>query len=182
MPEGFPEINLMTVVSFLIGAYVVYCLARIVLKNKGWYNAYRGMNWGLLLLEIPLVGLVIILVVVLYGLNPDILGFTWWRLLGSRNAQNILFVPFYIKYVGFLYVALILMALPYLAATEEVMFRQGTQDWGDGTLRSVSFGFVHMIVGVPVAAAIALSFVGLFYTYLYFRGGGGSVNTRPLSV
>jgi len=58
-----------------------------------------------------------------------------------------------------------------LAETEELIFRRGTRTWKHGVVRSVIFGLAHMLVGVPLAIALALGLGGLWFTHQYFRGG-----------
>lgn len=102
---------------------------------------------------------------------------SWWNLVGKgKNSQgespNINLIPFRIKYFGVVFGLLFLLNLPYLANFEEKIFRQGTGDWFDGTLRSVAFGLAHsLLAGVPIAAGVAISFAGLAFTHFYFEGG-----------
>lgn len=114
------------------------------------------------------------------------MGFGWLRLVNrlmdnapkryddgtpKMEGGNINLMGTNIKYVGVVVCLLLLTALPRFAATEEQWFRQGTVDWWDGIVRSLVFGFAHMLVGVPVVGAIAISAVGLFLTQMYFVGG-----------
>lgn len=59
--------------------------------------------------------------------------------------------------------------LPYAAYMEEYIFR----DWKLGKLErvkySIIFGFVHMLIGVPVLTAIVLSVVGWFFSVRYIK-------------
>ncbi len=102
---------------------------------------------------------------------------SWWNLVGKGKdnpgeSPNINVVPFQIKYFGVAFGLLFLLNLPYLASIEEKIFREGTGDWWDGTLRSLAFGLVHsLLAGVPIAAGIAISFAGLAFTHFYFEGG-----------
>lgn len=68
------------------------------------------------------------------------------------------------------YLLLLLAVLPTLALVEESWFRRGTRGWGDGLVRSLLFGLVHTLVGVPVGVALfGLSAVGLLLTSVYLR-------------
>lgn len=60
-----------------------------------------------------------------------------------------------------------LLAIPSLAKLEEEIYRRGFIKWKDISIQSIKFGFAHLIMGVPLAAAIALIFSGLFYGYKY---------------
>jgi hypothetical protein len=59
--------------------------------------------------------------------------------------------------------------LPFLARFEERIFRKGHDEWSSIVRQSVKFGLVHCLVGVPLAAGIALIIPGLFYGLKYKR-------------
>lgn len=161
-------------------------IASSSISDLSWIQAYIHINWSLLGLEA--VGIVVILVLAygLYRIHPGIMGFGWLRLVNrlmgnepkryddgtpKMEGGNINLMGTNIKYVGIVICLLLLTGLPRWAAMEEGWFRQGTIDWWDGIIRSLAFGFIHMLVGVPVAGAIAISVVGLFFTHMYFVGG-----------
>ena len=73
-----------------------------------------------------------------------------------------MFVPF---------VVLLAVAMPQLVAGEERLFRAGTRSWAQAVGRSVVFGLAHLVSGVPIAAGLALSIAGLWFTRQYFSGG-----------
>ncbi len=54
---------------------------------------------------------------------------------------------------------------------EEKWFRLGTQNWFEGLYMSLFFGIVHCLVGIPIAAGLAITFAGLWFTHQYFIGG-----------
>jgi len=59
--------------------------------------------------------------------------------------------------------------LPFLARSEEQIFRKGYDELCPILKQSVKFGLVHCLVGVPLAAGIALIVPGLFYGLKYKR-------------
>lgn len=63
----------------------------------------------------------------------------------------------------------LMLVLPFLARSEERSFRKGYDEWGPIIKQSVKFGLAHCLVGVPLAAGIALIIPGLFYGYKYKR-------------
>mgnify|MGYP006352911413 CR=1 FL=1 len=69
--------------------------------------------------------------------------------------------------------ALLLPALPLFAYAEERMFRAGAQRWARGrrTLKVLQFGMIHVIIGIPIGAALALSI-----------GGASSKKARALAT
>lgn len=87
------------------------------------------------------------------------------------EPTNLNFAPTEIRFVGPIYLALLMFDLPVIAFTEEMIFRQGTASWPEAIVRSLLFGFVHMLVGVPLFAVASLSVAGLWFSYFYFEGG-----------
>lgn len=88
------------------------------------------------------------------------------------KSTNILFrlmVPIFLIALAFV--------LPFLAKYEEQMFRKGHYDWNSIAKQSVKFGLEHCLVGVPLAAGIALIVLGLFYGLKYKRAFDRNVNT-----
>lgn len=68
-----------------------------------------------------------------------------------------------------LFFIILILVLPFLAISEERNFRKGYEKWGPILKQSVKFGLMHCLVGVPLAAGIALILTGLFYGYKYKR-------------
>jgi hypothetical protein len=66
----------------------------------------------------------------------------------------------------------LLLLLPWLAFVEEEIFRAGLEDAGAGrvALASLLFGLVHLVMLVPVGAALAIGVAGAFYARAYRRG------------
>ena len=83
-------------------------------------------------------------------------------ILSERNSSNLFFrllVP--------IFFFIFILAIPSLANAEEYIFRRGYTEWRDILEQSVKFGFIHLIVGIPLSAAIALIGVGFFCGYKY---------------
>jgi hypothetical protein len=70
-----------------------------------------------------------------------------------------------------LFLGPLLLLLPWLAFVEEEVFRAGLEDAGPGRLlRScLVFGLAHLVMLVPVGAALAISVAGGAYTLAYRR-------------
>lgn len=84
------------------------------------------------------------------------------------NANTLgLSMPF----VWVVYGVCLIVSLPFFARVEEEVFRSDTQNWADALWRSVLFGLVHMLIGIPLGAALALTVLGLWLTQVYFDGG-----------
>ncbi len=66
-------------------------------------------------------------------------------------------------------VLVLALMVPNLAETEERVFRQGRVSWSDIAYSAVMFGPLHLIMGIPIAAAIGVSLGGLWLGYWYRR-------------
>ena len=87
------------------------------------------------------------------------------------KGVNLGILPVHIKYFGVIYAILLLMSLPHLAMIEEKWFRVGTETWVQAAYISLAFGMLHCLVGIPLAAGLALSILGLWLSHQYFIGG-----------
>ncbi len=110
--------------------------------------------------------------------NPildKVLNFTWLQFLALKGERvlgiNQLLAGAQIRYFGIPFVILLFLNLPRLAAAEEESYRLGTKDWLHAIPRSLMFGLMHMVVGVPLWCGLALSVPGLWFTRQYFKGG-----------
>jgi hypothetical protein len=105
----------------------------------------------------------------------QVLNFSWLQLLATKGEKavgmNQMLAGAQIPWLGIPFVILLLVNLPRLAAAEEESYRLGTRDWKHAFPRSLSFGLMHMVVGVPLWCGLALSIPGLWFTLQYFRGG-----------
>jgi hypothetical protein len=70
---------------------------------------------------------------------------------------------------GFL--GLLVLLFPHLAHAEELAFRVGWEDLSPGqqVLSALRFGLIHMIMLVPLAAALAVAVAGYAYGRIYRR-------------
>ena len=159
-------------------------LLRLDWRRDIWrpYRSLRPRHFG-----IGLLGL--LLPVTAYVLTADIPVLNWslLTLVGLENG-NIAAAGFEVGLVFALpYTLLLLAVLPTLALVEEAWFRRGTRGWRDGLVRSLLFGLVHTLVGVPFGVALlGLSSVGLLFTAVYLRAarrlppGGTSTTVFPV--
>ncbi len=69
------------------------------------------------------------------------------------------------------FMALLLPALPLFAHAEERAFRAGAESWSPGrrVWKTLQFGLVHAAIGIPIAAALALSIGGSYFMAVYLR-------------
>ncbi len=135
----------------------------------------------LIVLQNFLVALCIIAICIGLMELSSILKWSWFSLFNTRNeltgeiiehqGENINVTPMKVKYLGPVFAILLALNLPQFAHIEEVWFREGTRSWQHGLILSFIFGMLHCLVGVPLAAGLALSVAGLWFTHQYFIGG-----------
>ncbi len=75
----------------------------------------------------------------------------------------------------------LMLALPFLAQAEEMFFRKSYNDWGSIIKKSIEFGLVHCLVGIPLAGGIALIIPGLFLGLKYKHAFDRNENTIDYS-
>lgn len=105
------------------------------------------------------------------------LDFGWWWALGGtgnvitggteRGEDSVV-----LQLVPVVFLLVLLPLLPLLAEREEQMFRLGAEEWSTPRRirRAVEFGLVHLIMGIPIGVALALSLGGGYFTWAYLRG------------
>lgn len=167
-------------------AFLAVNIAVISFTDTSWVQAYVNIDWKLLGLQVLCLPFVVIAAERLHRLHPGIMGFGLFTIIKlifrepteydddgnpKMAGGNISLIGIDIKYIGIVMCLLLLTVIPRAAEMEEEWFRQGTTDWMDAIVRSLAFGFVHMVVGVPVFGAIVISGAGLFFSYMYFLGG-----------
>lgn len=74
-----------------------------------------------------------------------------------------------LRWVSLAFLILILLLLPFFAHWEEEEFRRGYHGFWPVIRRSIQFGLVHCLVGIPLSAGLVLCFSGLFYAWKYKR-------------
>ncbi|MBI3633708.1 MAG: hypothetical protein HY226_05465 [Candidatus Vogelbacteria bacterium] len=90
-----------------------------------------------------------------------------WSWLG----MNMNLLPLLKRYLGPVFILLLMLNLPSITAWEEATFRVGTTNWQTGLVNSILFGMTHCIIGIPVGAGIALITLGLWLTWCYLMAG-----------
>ena len=127
-------------------------------------------------LRAPVV-LAVVLVLASLLLRIPGLSFGWWTAIGgtgnvivgstSRTAGTAL-----VWLVPAAFLVLLLPALGLLAEREEQAFRSGAEEWSfrRRVATGIRFGLIHLIMGIPIAVALALSVGGWYFTWAYLRG------------
>jgi hypothetical protein len=104
------------------------------------------------------------------------LDFGWWTAIGGNgnpvlgsssgsSGQGL------VTWLPFVFVPMLLVAMPLLVEREERMFRAGAERRSTfaNLRRALLFGLVHAIVGIPICAALALTLGGVYLTDRYLR-------------
>ena len=105
------------------------------------------------------------------------LDFGWWTAIGGEGnpavgvGRESATPGALVTIIPVVFVTLLLIGLPLLVEGEEWVFRRGAQHRGRAAnaRRSVLFGLVHAIVGIPIGVALALSVGGFYFTWAYLR-------------
>lgn len=150
--------------------------ARSARLRRRWLEVVRGLR----LRHFALAPLAFIGVAAVGGalwLVPP-LRWGWWKAIGGttgtvilgQSDRSSLGAVQWVAPVVFL--TLLVPLLPLFAEREEHMFREGAEDWPTRrrVRRAVEFGLVHLIMGIPIAVALALSVGGGYFTWAYLRG------------
>jgi hypothetical protein len=109
-------------------------------------------------------------------MSLPVLSWGWWSALGgegnpvfgSSDATSGSALEWIIPIV---FMALLLPALPLFAMAEERMFRAGAEhwSWGRRALKTLGFGLIHAVIGIPIGAALALTIGGAYFMAVYLR-------------
>lgn len=143
-------------------------------KNLAIIKRYRPIHF---LTNVPVIlvvltaALLLILHVPFMDKNPILWILSYFFGGDGTGGSNVVFSGMQWKWYALIYLPVLAFALPHLAQREEEDFRAGTRGWMHGIWRSIHFGLIHLIMLIPIGAAIALSIGGLWFTHQYFKGG-----------
>ncbi|MEN9506641.1 MAG: hypothetical protein RI958_2567 [Actinomycetota bacterium] len=169
-----------TVITVAVLAFMVYRLiggirvsrtqrgrlvVRAVRQRIGWRHVW----------PVPLV-LTAVLVAAGALVQVPVMSWGWWSALGgvgnpvfgSTTATEGTLLEWVVPLV---FMALLVPALPLFAHAEERMFRAGAEHWSRRrrVLKTLQFGAVHAVIGIPIGVAIALSIGGAYFMRVYLR-------------
>jgi len=126
-------------------------------------------------LEVVGILFLVICAAVAFAIYLPALNWGWFSLI-SPGGGNVLIAPvlagatsksLLIRDLVILFFGAFLIVAPFLAKSEENLFRRGHHDWASIARQSVKFGLVHLVVGVPLTVTIALIGVGFFFGHKY---------------
>lgn len=168
------------VIGWAFTAYVSYSCIDYIRSGEmrddfGVFKGWSGRNWARLIAGVLVCFACLIGVAFLGDHLPHWLKWSWLSLLATKgesdSGANLNLAGATVPIYGPIFVLLLMANLPRLAGYEEEMFRKGTKNWVDAVPRSILFGLMHMIVGVPLHVALGLAIPGMWFTAQYFKGG-----------
>ncbi|MFQ1003711.1 hypothetical protein [Modestobacter sp. SSW1-42] len=140
--------------------------------REEYLRVVRAMRWWMVPLAVA--GLVVVVTVyaVLITYGPTWMAWGWWSALGGEGNVNLGQTGnegLFWSVTGWLIPVGVALAVPLLARQEEVWFRRGTENFTvlQTLARSLVFGLVHLLAGIPIGAALALTVSGLLFAGTY---------------
>lgn len=140
-------------------------LGRAIRQQIGWRHVW----------PVPLVLAAVITVATPLMMIPG-LSWGWWQSIGGEGnpvfgSSEATAGTFWEWVVPLAFMALLIPALPLFAHAEERMFRSGAESWSRSgrASKTIKFGLVHALIGIPIGAAIALSVGGAYFMWVYLH-------------
>jgi len=166
--------------QLLAAGFAIFTVSSELYRNRKnlpfIWTIWKRFRFGIFLQAFVLVVIVLVVCVFLSKTVP-FLHYGWLHLI-LENGGNIITAPFLAasqsEYIGLrmitpIFLFCLLLAVPFLAEGEERIFRKGYHTWKNMIQRSVYFGLIHLVVGVPLSVAITLIIPGLFFAHKYQR-------------
>jgi len=169
-------LDLLTVAVLAFVGFRLADAARQTLSSRSEvWPLVAGLRPRHFLRAIPVLGAVLLVATPLIQVPG--LDFGWWTALGGQGNPVVGVgrpgaTPGVLEtLVPVVFVTLLVLGLPLLVEGEEWVFRRGAQHRtrAANARRSVLFGLVHAVVGIPIGVALALSVGGFYFTWAYLR-------------
>ena len=121
----------------------------------GWWSAIGG-NGSILFLSNDN----------LSAATQDVAGAVVPAAQDGLGLLDVVFTLVFLLFLGFL-----LYIFPKAAHSEEVTYRKGAEhrSFLANLWKALVFGLIHLLMGIPIAAALALTVSGLAFTLVYLR-------------
>lgn len=167
-------------------ALLAYSAATAWLSERGTTTrTLRAIHiWSL---PVGLLQLVVQVLVFLGLWKIPALRWGWWQLVAGTTGNGVLGqseVGGVFRITAIVLPVLFAFAVPREARAEEVLFRAGTE--GRSPMKrlfvAVAFGAIHLLVGVPLAAAGSLIIAGGLYDLIYLRAYRAYVEQHGLTL
>ncbi|MEV0947688.1 hypothetical protein [Rhodococcus sp. NPDC049939] len=171
MGDIFSAIVLLFVITSL--ALWVRRLARNSVHRADYVGTVRAIRWWMVpgaIAQLTLVG------TTFWALTTFVpfTRFGWWIALGGSG--NVALGQTGKDGIGWMLLAVaiplgVTLLIPLFAVNEERMFRAGAEGWTAGRRirKQVTFGLIHLTMGIPVAAGLALVISGFYFEWVYLR-------------
>lgn len=168
-------LDLLTVAVLAFVGYRLADAARQTVSARGHvWRLVTGLRLRHFGLAVPVLAAVMAVATAL--LEVPGLDFGWWTAIGGEGNPAVgvgregAAGPLE-AVLPIIFMSLLLVGLPLLVEGEEWVFRRGAERRGRAAnlRRSVLFGLVHALVGVPIGVALALSVGGAYFTWAYLR-------------
>ena len=169
-------LDLLTVAVLAFVGFRLADTARQTFSSRGHvWQLVAGLRLRHFLLAVPVLGAVLAVATPLLAIPG--LDFGWWTAIGGEGNPAVgvgreSATPGVLgTLIPIVFVTLLLIGLPLLVEGEEWVFRRGAQHRtrAANARRSVLFGLVHALIGVPIGVALALSVGGVYFTWAYLR-------------
>lgn len=173
--------SLTDIVTVLFTAYITVDMVRYLREGqlKKDFSAFRTLKkyrWVAAILgSFVLIAITFTIGLIIYQLGP-LARWTWLYLLQNpaqpeAQATNLMTAGIKIPIFALIFFPLLALNIPRLAKREEEVFRHRIRSVPQAIVKSIKFGFIHAIVGVPIAFCLALIVPGLWFSYVYTKGG-----------
>ncbi len=100
----------------------------------------------------------------------------WWSALGGQGnpvfGESEVTAGSPLEWIiPLVFMAMLLPSLALFAHAEEQLFRVGAERWSPmrRAVKTLQFGLVHALIGIPLGAALALSIGGAYFMAVYLR-------------
>jgi hypothetical protein len=174
-------VSLTDIVTVLFTAYITVDMARYLREGqlKKDFSAFRTLKYyrwiAAILGSFVLIAITFTIGLLIYQLGP-LARWTWLYLLQNpaqpeAQATNLMTAGIKIPLFALIFFPLLALNIPRLAKREEEVFRHRIRSGPQAITKSIKFGFIHAIVGVPIAFCLALIVPGLWFSYVYTKGG-----------
>lgn len=121
-------------------------------------------------------GLVIVVILIVFAIIildlPSFLTFSWITLIDSKQSSgNVLLAPIFQEWLplAVAFYLVLIAGIPYFSEIEERAFRSKVFTRKARIKKSLVFGLLHMVMGVPFIISIVIGWVSWIYSVRYIK-------------